>query len=151
MSPEHGSGDGIPLCLMGVFPVYGTLGTFTWRLLATVLGGQALVLFFAAQAARGLSVADGGSGAQTRLWVGIALATLSLVAAGSMRRPFGVTLGWLVQVLTWAAALVLPAMIGVGLVFTGLWVLLLVQGQRADRLMAGRAATPPRSSAPGTE
>jgi len=132
---------------MRLFPLYGTLGTFTWRLLATVLAGQALILFFAAQAARGLSVAGGGSGAQTRLWVGAGLAVLSLVAAASMRRPFGVTLGWLVQALTWAAAFVLPAMVGVGLVFTGLWVLLLVQGQRADRLMAAREAAEERPAA----
>ena len=59
-----------------------------------------------------------------------------------MRRPYGVTLGWVVQALTWASAVLVPAMIGVALVFTALWVLLLVQGGKLDRLVAaarGRA------------
>ena len=57
-----------------------------------------------------------------------------------MRRPFGVTLGWVVQALTWASALLVPAMIGVALVFTALWVLLLLQGSKIDRIVAQREA-----------
>ena len=53
--------------------------------------------------------------------------------SGLMRRPFGITLGWVVQALTWASAVLVPAMLGVALVFTALWVLLLVQGTRVDR------------------
>ena len=41
------------------YPFVGPLGKFTWRMLATVLGGQAVVLFFGAQVARGLAIADG--------------------------------------------------------------------------------------------
>jgi hypothetical protein len=57
-----------------------------------------------------------------------------------MRRPSGVTLGWLVQALTWASALVVPAMVGVAVVFTALWVLLLLQGGKIDRIVAEREA-----------
>ena len=53
-----------------------------------------------------------------------------------MRSPVGITLGWLVQVLTWASALLVPAMLGVAVVFTALWVLLLVQGTKVDRIVA---------------
>ncbi len=122
------------------FPIYGTLGTFTWRLLAIVLAGQGIVVFFAATLARGLSDASGNGSPATLLWVGTGLALLCLVSAGLLRRPYGVTLGWLVQLLTWLAALVLPAMIGVGVIFTGLWVLLMAQGNRAERLVAEREA-----------
>ena len=57
-----------------------------------------------------------------------------------MRRPYGITLGWLVQALTWASAVLVPAMIGVAVVFTALWVLLLVQGSKIDRIVAEREA-----------
>ena len=63
---------------------------------------------------------------------------LALVAAGLMRRPYGITLGWVVQALTWASAALVTAMLGVAVVFTGLWVLLLVQGSKVDRIVAER-------------
>jgi len=122
------------------FPLYGTLGPFTWRLLATVLAGQGLVIFLGATLARGLAHATGGTSPTAQLALGTALALLALAAAGLLRRPYGVSLGWLVQVLTWLAALVLPAMLGVGIVFTGLWLLLMAQGGRAERQLAERQA-----------
>ena len=125
---------------MGPLPVYGSLGKLTWRMLAMLLAGQAVIVFFGAQVARGLAVANADSRSQLLLAVGSALALLCLLAAALMRRPVGVTLGWLVQVLTWASSVVLPAMLGVGLIFTALWVLLLVHGQRADRIVAAREA-----------
>ncbi len=122
------------------FPLYGPLGKFSWRMLSVVLAGQAVVIFFGALVANGLEQASGQTRGSTLLWVGSGLAVLSLLAAGSMRRPWGVTLGWLVQGLTWVAAVVLPAMIGVGVIFTGLWILLMAQGRRADDIIAARDA-----------
>ncbi len=120
-------------------PLYGVQGKFTFRLLAMTLFGQAVILSFFALVARGTAIAGGrGGDGSTLLWLGCGLALLSLVAAGLMRRPYGITLGWLVQVLTWAGALVETAMIAVSLIFTGLWVLLLVQGLKADALVAER-------------
>ena len=115
----------------------GPLGKFTWRMLATLLAGQALVIFFGALVARAIADAQGRDTATTFLWVGSGLAVLSLVAAGSMRRPFGVTLGWLVQLLTFASAYVVPMMVLAGLIFTGLWLLCLAQGDRIDRVQSG--------------
>ena len=120
-------------------PVYGRQGRFTFRLLAIALVGQAVILSFFALVARGNAIAAGNAEDGDRfLWVGLALSALSLVAAGLMRSPVGITLGWLVQGLTWASAVLVPAMVGVALVFTSLWVLLLVQGARADRVIAER-------------
>ena len=124
-------------------PLYGTLGPFTWRLLAVVLVGQGIAIFLGATLARGLADASGGTSPTTLLWLGACLALLSIIAAGLMRRPYGVTAGWVVQVLTWLGALILPAMIGVGIIFTGLWLLLMVQGQRAERVVAERDAAGP--------
>ncbi len=126
---------------MSRLPLYGTQGKFTFRLLAMALFGQAIILSFFALVARGNAIADGRpDDGQQLLWVGLGLALLALVASGLMRRPFGVTLGWVVQALTWASALLVPAMIGVAVVFTALWVLLLLQGSKIDRIVAQREA-----------
>ena len=66
-----------------------------------------------------------------------------------MRRPYGVTLGWVVQALTWASAVLVPAMIGVAVVFTALWVLLLLQGSKIDRIVAQREADEEAEAAAG--
>jgi hypothetical protein len=124
---------------MSRLPLYGTQGKFTFRLLAMALFGQAIILSFFALVARGNAIADGRpADGQRLLWVGLGLAGLALVAAGLMRRPYGITLGWVVQALTWASGVLVTAMLGVALVFTGLWVLLLVQGSKVDRIVAER-------------
>ena len=121
--------------------LFGRQGKFTFRLLAIALFGQAVILSFFALVARANAIADGRpDDGRTLLWVGLGLSLLALVAAGTMRTPVGITLGWTVQVLTWASAVVVPMMAAVGLVFTGLWVLLLVQGRAVDRIVAERAA-----------
>jgi len=118
--------------------LYGSLGKFTWRMLATVLAGQGVVVFLGALVARGLAVAEGDEGGSGWLWVGVGLAVLCFLAAGLMRRPFGVTLGWLIQVATFASAAVVPAMLGVGLVFLVLWVGSLVLCRRVEDQVAER-------------
>ena len=135
---------------MSRLPLYGTQGKFTFRLLAMALFGQAIILSFFALVARGNAIADDrpDDGRQL-LWVGLGLALLALVASGMMRRPFGVTLGWLVQALTWVCALLVPAMIGVAVVFTALWVLLLFQGSKIDRVVAQREADADSGAAAG--
>ena len=119
---------------------YGPLGTFSWRMLATVLAGESIIVFFGALAARAMSSAGGDDTGGAWLATGSALAVLCVVAAGLVRRPWGVTLGWVVQALTLLSALVVPAMLIVGLIFLALWVLCMVQGSRIDALQAQRRA-----------
>ena len=124
---------------MTSLPLYGRQGKFTYRLLAVTLFGQSVILSFFALVARANAIAAGNPEEGDRLlWVGLGLAVLALVASGLMRSPVGITLGWLVQALTWASALLVTAMIGVALVFTVLWVLMLVQGGKVDRIVAER-------------
>lgn len=117
--------------------LYGTLGKFTWRMLATVLAGQGIVVFLGALVARGIAVSEGDEGAGW-LWVGTGLAVLCFLAAGVMRRPWGVTLGWLIQAATFAAAFVVPAMLIVGVLFLVLWVGSLVICHRVEQEQARR-------------
>jgi hypothetical protein len=126
---------------MTSLPLYGRQGKFTYRLLAVSLFGQSVILSFFALVARANAIAAGNPEEGDRLlWVGLGLALLALVASGLMRSPVGITLGWVVQALTWASALVVTAMIGVAVVFTVLWVVMLVQGTKVDRLVAEREA-----------
>jgi hypothetical protein len=124
---------------MAALPFYGATGKFTWRMGATVLAAQSIIVFFGALVARAIGAAGGDRGATAYLLVGTGLAVLCLVAAGLMRRPFGVTLGWLLQLVTFLCAFVVPMMVVVGLIFTALWVTCLWQGQRIDALDAARA------------
>jgi hypothetical protein len=125
--------------------LYGALGKFTWRMLATVLAGQGVVVFLGALVARGLADAQGHDSGTALLLVGTALAVLCFVAAGLMRRTWGVTLGWLIQVATLASAAVVQAMLGVGLIFLVLWVGSLVVCRRVEDQVAARQG----SGAPG--
>lgn len=120
-------------------PVAGRQGKFTFRLLAIALLGQAVILSFFALVARANAIAAGHPQDGSRLlWVGLGLAVFALVAGGMMRRPFGITLGWLVQLLTLASGTLVTVMYGVGVVFLALWVLLIVQGRSVDELVAAR-------------
>ena len=119
---------------------YGTTGKFTFRMLATVLAGQSVCLFLGALVARAVTASAGDDGSGTAwLVVGCGLAVLCVLAAGSMRRPWGVTFGWVIQALTLLSALVVPMMFFVWLIFLALWVGCLMQGNKVDRLDARRA------------
>ena len=121
---------------------YGTTGKFTWRMLATVLGGEAVCIALGALVARGLAATDTASTASPTAYlvVGIGLAALAIVAAGTLRRPWGITLGWVVQALTLLSALVVPLMLVVGIFFLTMWVTCLIQGARIDAEVAQREA-----------
>ena len=112
-------------------------GRFTWRMLAAVLGGQSVVIFFGALVGRGFA----GNDSSSTPFVALSLLALAcLVAAGLVRRPGGVAIGWVVQALTVASGLLVTAMFGVALIFLALWVLCLRVGRRIDAQEA-RAAS----------
>lgn len=113
-------------------PLAGMQRRMTRRLAAVVLGSQAPVVFFGAVGARALAAADGQESAGAYLWVGVGLAVALVLAAGLLRTPYGVTLGWLLQVATMLCGLVVPVMAVIGLIFGGLWFVALQQGVRLD-------------------
>ena len=59
-------------------------------------------------------------------------ALLALVAAGTMRKPYGYPLGWLTQLVGLALGLLTPSMFIVGIVFAAIWVVSFVLGRRLD-------------------
>ena len=118
--------------LLRSLPFYGVPEKMTRRLAAVVIGSQGLAVFFGALVARGIAAADRQSSAGSFLVVGSVLAVVCILDAGLMRRPFGVTLGWLLQLATLLCALIVPLMLIVGLLFLALWVTALVQGAGMD-------------------
>lgn len=131
-----------PVRAYGV-PFYGDLGTLTRRLAAVVIGSQSLAVFFGALVAWSLASSAGRSSAGALLALGSVVAGLCILDAGLLRRPWGVTLGWLLEAATLAAAVIVPFMLVVGLLFLALWLTALVQGRRLDLLaqQASRQAT----------
>ena len=128
----------------------------TRRLAGTVVGTQGLAVFFGALVARGLASASGEDTSSTFLLLGSVLAVLCILDAGLLRRPWGVTLGWGLQIATFASAIVVPAMLVVGVLFGALWLTALAQGRAMDERItrvdaqwyAAQAASGPDSPSP---
>jgi hypothetical protein len=99
-----------------------------------VLGGEVLVVGFAALVAKDLADVEG----RTLALVTVGAMLLCLVAAGTLGSRVGYVLGWLVQVLLVLSVVWVPLMLFVGLVFAALWLAALVFGRRADALTARR-------------
>ncbi|MEP7016474.1 MAG: DUF4233 domain-containing protein [Actinomycetota bacterium] len=112
--------------------LYGAPGKMTQRLAGTVIGTQGLAVFFGALVARGLASAKGEDISSTFLLLGSVLAVLCILDAGLLRRPWGVTLGWGLQIATFASAIVVPAMLVVAILFAALWLTALAQGRAMD-------------------
>ena len=103
-------------------------------LLAALLVFEAVVVALAIPVAV-LAVGRDASSA----WVLGALAVLLVLAAGLVRRPHGVAVGWAMQVLVLLAGLLVPALAVLGLVFLAVWVVAIVYGAKGDRLAAQNA------------
>lgn len=117
---------------MSALTFYGVPGKMTRRLLGVVIGTQGVAVFFGALVAWGLASAEGSESSSTFLLIGSVLAVLCIVDAGLLRRQWGITLGWVLQIATLGCALIVPAMLIVGLLFGALWLTALVQGRNMD-------------------
>lgn len=117
---------------MSALMFYGVPGKMTRRLAGVVIGTQGLAVFFGALVARALAAVNGSSTSSTFLIIGSLLAVICILDAGLLRRPWGVTVGWVLQLATLACAFIVPAMLPVGLLFGALWLTALVQGRIMD-------------------
>ncbi len=104
-----------------------------------ILGLEAIVLLLAILVLLSLTTV-GAPGA----WALAALALLAVVGAGLFRRrpAVGLAVGWAVQGLAVLSALMVPAMLAVGIVFGALWWTAVHFGGKVDRLEAARARRP---------
>jgi hypothetical protein len=120
--------------LLRSLPFHGVPEKMTRRFAAVVIASQGLAVFFGALVARAIAAADRQSSASTFLILGSIIAVLCLLDAGLLRRPWGITLGWVLQLATLLSALIVPMMLIVALLFLALWVTALVQGTNMDAL-----------------
>ncbi|WP_462418004.1 DUF4233 domain-containing protein [Kytococcus sp. Marseille-QA3725] len=121
-------------------PVVGPLGKMSRRFAGVTLFFESFAVFFGALAARGLAHAHGDDRATTYLVGGSALAVACLVTMVVLKRTWGVTLGWLLQLIVVASGFVLPAMFVVGAIFLGIWLGALYWGHKMDELTRQFAA-----------
>lgn len=116
--------------------LYGVGEKMTRRLAAVVVAFQVIAVLLGGLVAWAIAKSQDGGGRSSYLWFGVVLAVLCIVVAGTMRRPWGVAIGWLVQITTLVAAFVVPLMFFVGVFFLALWITALVQGAKMDQLTA---------------
>lgn len=109
-------------------------------LCSAVLGLEAIAVFLAIPI-----VSTNGSVNNTALVVtlGLILTVLLFLAVGTLRRSWGLTFGWLLQVPVLAIGFLAPAMFIVGGIFVVLWYVAIHQGSRIDALKAKSAAAEP--------
>jgi hypothetical protein len=101
-----------------------------------MLGLQAVVLFLVGVTLPSVTDVTPGVG----IGIGLGLAVLCVVAAGLMRRPLGLALGWAVQVVSIALGFVITAMFALGAVFLALYGGAYFLGARIDHERAERVA-----------
>ncbi len=115
------------------------------QLLSTVLALEGVVVVFATFVAYGLSGLDpfvvfvaGGS-----------LIAVLFVVAALQRFRWGVWLGWAMQLVLLATALVVPMMVVVMLVFGGMWIWAFVRVRQIEAAQAAQSGQPGDESRPG--
>jgi hypothetical protein len=110
-------------------------------LCSSVLGMEILVVLLATSLATSM-----GSVSNTQLawFVGLAIMGLLAAAIGALRSPWGLTVGWVMQVLVLATAFVAGwSMLVVGLSFAVLWGVAIHLGYTYDRKVATEEADAP--------
>lgn len=115
-------------------------------LCSAVLAIEAVVVLLATS----LAASSGAVGSTALAWAaGLALMVLLVLAAGALRRPWGLTFGWVLQALVLASAAVVGwTMLIVGGIFVVLWWLAIRNGSRVDALRAQAAQGAAAGSAP---
>lgn len=103
-------------------------------LCSAVLGIEAIVVLLATS----LATSNGSVSNTALAWaVGLALMVLLFLAIGTLRRPWGLTVGWILQAVVLATSLVVGwSMLVVGAVFVVLWWLAIHNGSRVDAMRA---------------
>ena len=101
-----------------------------------MLGLQAVVLLLVGVTLPAVTDVSPGAG----VGIGTGLAVLCVLAAGLMRRPVGLWLGWAIQVLSIGLGFVVTAMFALGVVFLALYAGSARLGAKIDRERAERLA-----------
>lgn len=107
--------------------------TLTQKLGAIVLGFESIIVFLAGLTVFGLKALPAGIPPWWGVVGGAVLAVAMIVLAGAIARPGAIAAGWVLQVLVLAAAVLVPAIAFVALIFGGMWAYATIVGARVDR------------------
>jgi len=103
-------------------------------LCAAVLTFEAIIVLLAIPVA----IVVQGVGPAVGIGVGLTLMLACVFVAGSQRRKWGMTAGWVLQILILATGFVVPTMFFLGFVFAVLWFFAIRLGRQGDAIKAAR-------------
>lgn len=112
-------------------------------LASIVLGSESIIVFLGGLAVYGLKALPEPIEQWWGVVAGIVLAVLMLLTAGLVRYPWGIGLGWALQVILALGAFIVPALGFVALIFGAMYAYATIKGGALDRRNAQRAANPP--------
>ncbi|MFC7789538.1 DUF4233 domain-containing protein [Microbacterium sp. MAHUQ-60] len=119
--------------------------TLTQKLGSIVLGFEAIVVFLAGLTVYGLKALPEGIPPWWGVVGGSVLAVAMIALAGAIARPGAIIVGWVMQVLVLTAALLVPAIALVALIFGGMWGYATIVGARVDRNAPADTSTEPHT------
>ncbi|MCT1478546.1 DUF4233 domain-containing protein [Microbacterium sp. p3-SID336] len=115
--------------------------TLVQKLAPIVLGFEALVVFLVGLTMFGLKALPAGIEPWWAIVGGAVLAVACIVIAGMITRPWAIAAGWIVQVVVALAAIAVPAVLLVVLIFGGMWAYATIMGARLDARRPSDAST----------
>jgi hypothetical protein len=114
--------------------------TASESLLSIALALEAVLVFFVALTAFGLKALE-----PLPAFIGGAGLIVALVLVSRLvRYPWGVWLGWVLQVVLLATGMLLPVMFVVAAAFIAIWIYCFVKGRQLDRAKAAYLAANPQ-------
>lgn len=98
-----------------------------------MLGFESIVVFLGGLVVFGLDALPEPIAAWWGVVGGAVVAVLMIATAGLLRHRWGFAIGWILQAIVLASAVLVPAMIGVFVIFGGMWAYATIKGAALDR------------------
>lgn len=111
-----------------------------------VLAFESIVVFLAGLVVYGLDALPEGVASWWGIVGGSTVALVMLLVSGTVRWRGGIVVGWVLQVVLASAAVLVPAILIVALLFGGMWAYATIKGAALDRHNARLAAEEPPSN-----
>lgn len=105
-----------------------------------VLAFESIIVFLGGLVVFGLKALPEGVADWWGIVGGAVVAVLMLVVSGLLRHRWAILAGWILQFVVLAAAILVPALAFVALIFGGMWAYATIKGASLDRRNARLAA-----------
>lgn len=97
-----------------------------------VLAAEALIVFLGGLVVFGLRALPDPIPAWWGIVGAVILAIVMVVVSATLRHRWGIVLGWILQAVVLLTALLVPAMLLVGIIFGGMWAYATIKGASLD-------------------